>query len=182
MDIFGDLDHRLSVVKRWGILHTVQEQSVAEHQFNVARIALRIAISWFDMQDKNELYLILRWALEHDDLEALTGDLPSMVKPYFDEAAAAKDHIDLTGGELPVPQEVRNIVKLADKMEGMYFLAMEMALGNQYCEKHYYEEFSIINRYARHTFTTPIAMMVDDWLNDLRENPPRSIRWSKRGR
>lgn len=182
MEIFGELDHRLSVVKRWPILHTIQTQSVAEHAFNVSRIALRIAISWFDVADHNDLYLIMRWALEHDDFEALTSDLPSMIKPYFDEAAAQKDHADLTGGELPIPQQIRDIVKLADKMEGYYFLAMEIALGNQFVRGQYAEEIGIIARYARKTFGPKISMKVDDWLFRIREEPLISIRYSRRGR
>lgn len=184
VEIFSELDHRLSVVKRWGILHTIQTQSVAEHVQNVSRIALRIAISWFNLQDHTDLYLIVRWGLEHDDMEALTGDLPTMVKPYFDEAAAAKDHVDLTGGEMVVPQAIRNIVKLADLMEGFYFIAIEIAMGNEYARNHYSQYFSEISNYAIKTFdpTLKIDMRVADWMNEMHVKGLRSTRYSRRGR
>lgn len=182
MEIFTELDHRLSVVKRWPILHTIQTQSVAEHAFNVSRIAERIAFDWFKIGDGDVLYNILWWALHHDDLEALTSDLPSMVKPYFDEDKLAHEHSSILVPALPPSDQVRDIVKLADKMEGYHFLAMEVALGNQFVRAHYAEEIGIISRHTRKTFGADIGMKMDDWLYRIREEPLASTRHSMRGR
>lgn len=144
--IFGELDHRLSVVKRWGILLTIQTQSVAEHCFNTERIARRIAIDWFMIRDSDTLNVISQWALHHDDEEALSGDLPSMVKPYFDTFGFRLGY----GLEAAKPHEtVVQIVKLADKMEGFHFLCMERALGNTYSSEHFTMEWGIIDNYAK---------------------------------
>lgn len=179
MKIFNELDHRLSVVRRWGILHTLQDQTVAEHVHNVVRITIKIGAGWFKL-DHEELLTAIMWAHHHDDEEALSGDLPSMVKPYFDVEAFRADHADLLLVPMAVPEHIENIVKLADKMEGMYFLAMEIALGNQFAFSHFDEEFGIITEFSR-KFDRKVQLTVGDWLAELRY-PLKSTRHSRRGR
>ena len=120
--IFNELDHRLSTVRRWGVLVTVQDQSLAEHLVNVERIATRIAQYWFHIEDTEKLYRISQLALHHDNLEVLSGDLPAMVKPYFAEKEFAEDHKDLVPWSYDPDPDIRMIVKLADKLEGYHFL------------------------------------------------------------
>lgn len=177
--IFTELDHRLSVVPRWGILHTIQNQSVAEHVHNVVRITERIGVGWFGL-DHQELLTAIMWAHHHDDEESLTGDLPTMVKPFFDEGAFIDAHRDLLTYTVLPPEKITDIVKLADKMEGLYFLAMEMQLGNKFAVNHYEEEFDIISKFASR-FNAEQEMLVFDWLMSMRD-PLRSTRYSRRGR
>lgn len=174
--IFNELDHRMSVIKRWGILHTIQRQSLAEHCFNVARIATAIWVPWLegrsDLIDK-----VYEWALHHDDEEVLTLDLPSMVKPYFDDGKFREDHKDLLRVHRPYNTDVKNCVKLADKMEGYYFLAMENALGNRYSEEHFKLEKPIILKLVRDTFDEKVLGKVENWLT-VSANP-RSTRFNR---
>lgn len=147
-NIFNELDHRLSVVPRWSLLMTIRKQAVAEHVFNTERMAVNIAITWFDITDKARLFDIMYWAHHHDDLEALMADPPTMVKPYIDEAAMAIDHSDLIpirSGN--VNQVDKNIVKLADLLEGFHFIAMEERLGNRYTAQHSKNYFSEIESF-----------------------------------
>jgi hypothetical protein len=180
MKIFSELDHRMSVVPRWGILHTLQDQSLAEHVHNVVRITSRIGPMWFNLNHE-ELLTALMWAHHHDDEESLTGDLPAMVKPYFDEAAFIDEHRDLLQATVLPPEHIVNIVKLADKMEGYHFLRMEWALGNKFIENHLDAEPSIIHEYINKTYGVvhKLHMLFDDWRSNL---DTKSTRYSRRGR
>jgi len=130
--IFSELDHRMSVVKRWGIVHTLQTQSVAEHVFNVTRIADRIAFSWFAITDAWVLLEINRYAQHHDDLESLMGDVPSMVKDCIDENELRHRYNDLIPMIDPPKSPVTiKVVKIADILEAIIFLNLELSLGNR---------------------------------------------------
>lgn len=74
---------RLADVKRWGIVPTTREQSVAEHSFNVwciARHLHKVATANAPSQVMTELPMVEKWALVHDADEVETGDLPSSLK------------------------------------------------------------------------------------------------------
>lgn len=179
--IFSELDHRLSVVPRWSVLHTIQKQSVAEHCFNVERIATRIAKEWFGIYNWEDLYKISQHALHHDDLEAVMGDPPTMVKPYIDEEAMVEDHIDLIPRS-DVPEYLRRIVKLADLLEGYHFICVERLLGNRFVENHFKAYHEEIKGYVISAFGVPrlfdiqVVPLMKSMANDISE------RHSKRGR
>lgn len=105
---------RLGTTKRWAVVHTDRDQTVAEHSHMVAMVALRLAEV---MEFKPEWQLaIVRFALLHDAEEAWTGDIASPVKRYLDRdklptgAFLGKwvDHITIC------PPEAQNLVKIAD--------------------------------------------------------------------
>lgn len=131
-EIFDELDLRLSTVRRWTILHMIRQQSVAEHSYNVCILAERIAVHWFNIQDPGTLYNIQKWALRHDRSEAFTGDYPTIVKDLLDEAGLEARYADL----LPTSKHqfdigVQQIVKLADRIDAIIFLKMEISMGNK---------------------------------------------------
>src|SRR4029453_14249195 len=130
IEIFSELDLRLSVVPRWTVVPTLQNHTVAEHCFNVERIARRIAEHWFGIRDTDRLDRISQLALHHDDDEAITGDIPSPAKSVLSE-----DWIDSRSRLwYNAPSPLRDIVKLADLMEMYRFLVMEVMMGNRYID------------------------------------------------
>ena len=132
--MLNELDDRLSVVKRWGIMRTIQTQSVAEHAFNVQRICVRIA-PWFKLRDMCELFALSQGALHHDDVEALTGDIPTYAKYYLRENEKIVD-TDAGAWYDGLPDNLKAIIKLADLLEAFNFLAIEVKMGNRYVIKH----------------------------------------------
>jgi 5'-deoxynucleotidase YfbR-like HD superfamily hydrolase len=160
--IFSEMDHRLSVIKRWSIVHTIQQQSVAEHCFNVERIAVRIAKEWLDFNDDLVLFEISQYALHHDDFEAVSGDVPSTVKRYFNGKLAEREHEDIIPIRSDPPSSIKNVVKLADRLEWYWFLTMESALGNKYIEDYRLELYGIIHAFAAEHYATHLSKVLEE--------------------
>jgi 5'-deoxynucleotidase YfbR-like HD superfamily hydrolase len=129
--IIDEFDLRLARVERWAIIHTIQTQSVAEHCYNVALIADRLAVHCLGITDPGTLYNINRWALRHDKLEATTGDVPTIVKDCLDESTLTDRYSDFVTDGGNYEQRVRNIVKIADRLDAILFLALEESMGNK---------------------------------------------------
>jgi len=128
---------RLKAVPRMGwLLRGVRDvESVADHSFGVAFIAMLLADFAQRQGLEPNVEKVLRMALLHDLTEARTGDLPNTVKRYFDNGAlhaaderAADEMLSVLGaiGEeyLLLWQEYEErkslearIVKAADKLD-----------------------------------------------------------------
>jgi len=132
--LMHELDDRLSVVKRWGIVRTIQTQSVAEHCFNVQRICIKLA-PYFGIVDFDSLFELSQAALHHDDDEAVTGDIPGPAKAHIHATEKGVD-VGATAWYDDASDEVKVIVKLADMLEACHFLSMELKLGNFYLRNH----------------------------------------------
>jgi putative nucleotidyltransferase with HDIG domain len=105
---------RLQDVARWNMVRTIRSQSVMEHSAAVAFIAGRLATK-LGLNVKEAVY----WGLLHDIDEATTGDIPSHVKRAVNRAGV--DMNDMTDFD-SVPLVFRDLIKIADKMEGCVFL------------------------------------------------------------
>jgi HD containing hydrolase-like enzyme len=160
MEIFNELDQRLSIVPRWTVLRTIQKQSVAEHCFNVERIATQISIAWMLIIDVEELNSISQLALHHDDEEAITGDIPSPAKERVE--IEVKPHIHY------------RIVKLADLMEAFWFLTMELNMGNTYVANHRFELSDKMYKFAKDNFDDDIISKLTQWVVTINIEKSRS--------
>jgi len=104
---------RTQDVKRWTIVRTSKQQSLAEHTFNVVMIARSIA-SQMDMSEE-EVRDVVYCALGHDLDEILDGDIPSPVKEKNPGLFPRKT------GEWP--DLIQQVVKAADLIEAHWFIA-----------------------------------------------------------
>ena len=124
---------RLCHVRRWHIVQTHREQTVAEHSYAVAVLdgSLAAAMRWRGLLHHTEQLRLLQWALSHDMMEVKTGDTPTPFKRALESVAGpgivekAEDAIDRdTAGAYRMVKgsEIEMIVKLADSIEAIQFL------------------------------------------------------------
>lgn len=124
---------RAGHVKRWQIVQTSREQTLAEHTFHVCVLAGELALhaKWPGLNDAREQLRLLRWAMCHDLIEVKTGDLASPFKECLRQAGGEKivedaeriadqqyyeHHVSVRG------TPIETIVKIADLIEAAYFL------------------------------------------------------------
>lgn len=102
-----------SNIKRFAIVKTIHEQSVAEHSFNVCMIA-RAICKYAGIEDDSR---VIKYALDHDLDEVFTGDLPTPAKKRLRIVGdyKGKSYVQLDNRE-------RCIVKLADQIDGIHFI------------------------------------------------------------
>lgn len=134
---------RTGHVKRWQIVRTAREQTIAEHMYRVWLITDRICGK---LKAPDALTIrAVTWALVHDIPEVITGDIATPMKAAMREAVPDNDPIKRI--ELSLSDDYRRIwsesklwvspdwptayelVKLADLLEARMFLGCEM-LGN----------------------------------------------------
>lgn len=125
---------RTSHIKRWTIINTIKEQNLAEHQYNVTVIAMRLFIN--DVGEEPSAKFIAA-AMFHDAAEIRYGDIPTPGKAHIRKAIGdrkAADDADLfktmdatimpsipfVGGELPSQESV--YIKLADLIEAAWWI------------------------------------------------------------
>lgn len=143
---------RLRWIKRWGLMRNAYDENVMEHSWEVATIAHTLALI------KNRVYggnvdanAVASTALYHDVTEVLTGDLPTPIKYHSPtirnaykqiEQQAADELIRLLPDELKsdfqavlydqaLDVEVRELIKMADKIAAYLKCQTEVHAGNQ---------------------------------------------------
>ena len=119
IDFLSELIRLKSLPRTGWLLRGVRDvESIADHSFCVAVIAMIIADRAKSLEMEIDVERVLRMALFHDLAEVRTGDLPSTIKPYFDQAT----------------------LRAADEKAAQEILAPLGDLGQQYLDlRHEYE-------------------------------------------
>ena len=121
-------------VKRWTIVRTIRDQSLAEHTFNVVMISRAIAAN-LGIDDTK----IIKYALDHDLDEILTGDIPTPAKDRLKISTS----YDGKSFEECNSQEA-SIVALADIIEAIAFITDNQVGRHAHVVADY-----LMNRYQR---------------------------------
>lgn len=146
---------RLKYIKRWNLMRNTREENVQEHSHNVAAIAHALCliannIYGKDISEKD----VLAYAVYHEAGEVITGDLPTPIKYFNDDITKSYKNIekyaeDTLADMLPeelrgdleryikgdVPEDVRKIVKAADRLAAYIKCVEEKSSGNREFDK-----------------------------------------------
>ena len=127
---------RAGHIKRWNIINTTRQQTLAEHLFNVAMIS-DVILNKLGNEEYRDI--TLAWALIHDVPEVVCGDTPTPTKKRMEEHGFDMEkiynEIDPTYKETKeTAEEVGfglpwKVVKAADLMEAYHFL-VENGVGS----------------------------------------------------
>lgn len=116
---------RAQYVQRWSTVHLTHRQSLAEHSFNVAMIAMDLSSRIFGEHPAGLLDQIVRYALVHDLDEVITGDIPTPTKQrLLRHDPAIRGILEESFGSASIPADPESltmkIVKLSDLMESAF--------------------------------------------------------------
>ncbi len=146
---FFALIFRQKYIKRWGLMHNLRDESLAEHSSETAILAHALATIGNTYFKKNyNVERAVTLALFHDIPEVYTGDLPTPIKYFSDEMREnykliEENAVNALISHLPTelaPQykellsadgdELYRIVKAADKLSALIKCIEEEKSGN----------------------------------------------------
>lgn len=122
---------RVGHVKRWHNVNTVHQQTVAEHQYMVALIAMHL--SFVMVGEVNHAREVMHEAMFHDTAEVAMGDVPSPAKALYRQLSGKGD-LDifekaerllmpaLPYGDGKSREGAMRFVKLADKIADAHWI------------------------------------------------------------
>lgn len=140
---------RMKYIKRWGIMHTLVDESLSTHSLEVAFIAHALALigNRYYNRDYNAEKIAVK-AMFHDAPEIFTGDQPTPVKYYSEQTKNAYDSVERAAcvkmlAMLPdelfddysqllsVSLDEKALIKSADKLSAYLKCLEESRLGNR---------------------------------------------------
>jgi hypothetical protein len=114
---------RMHSVKRWHMIDTTRQQTLAEHSANVALLAFLIAktapINFFD-----DSSMIALAGLTHDTAEAFTGDIPSHTKRHLTGIEELEHTVSAIEFDTEQTSATYGLVKLCDLADGIRFIRL----------------------------------------------------------
>jgi 5'-deoxynucleotidase len=147
--------NRMKLIKRWSLMHSVKEENIMEHSWQVASISHALALI------KNKIYggnvdvaKTVLLAQYHETGEVITGDLPTPIKYFNPEIRDAYKDLEKNSCErllkmLPTELESEyrayvlpdtdtyeyKLVKIADRLSAYLKCVDELKSGNKEYKK-----------------------------------------------
>jgi 5'-deoxynucleotidase len=164
----------LAFVPRWQIAPRFRTQNVAEHSYFVALYTTEIVNRYKWHWPLNMRLQAVECALYHDAVEARTGDMPGPVKRAVTDPdkldAYEIEQAEIMGFEIPVyDEDVLAVVKVADLIDELFHVAMEISMGNSLIVRQYsvtLERFHAAVRRA--ALPLEMAAVVEEEVHSLR--------------
>lgn len=115
---------RFHAVKRWHMIDTTRQQTLAEHSANVALLAYGIAVNAPGMFFGPALALA-GIALLHDIPEVFTGDIPSHTKQYISGVDELEKQVTPSMFTVDgVTPDEKRLIKMCDLADGIRFIRL----------------------------------------------------------
>ena len=114
---------RFHAVKRWHMIDTTRQQTLAEHSANVAVLAFYIAVTAPGMFFGGASH-VAAYALLHDMAEVFTGDIPSHTKTELRGVQQLEDDTLPSLFRVEHSPNVRILTKMCDLADGIRFIRL----------------------------------------------------------
>jgi 5'-deoxynucleotidase YfbR-like HD superfamily hydrolase len=118
---FMPITRELDYIKRWQIVRTIRQQTVAAHSYYVSLYFIELCkVSGIALTPE-----AIAWVLEHDFEETHTGDIPTPAKENI-----TFNNVKRTNQYFMNKDEYK-IFKMADLLDALFFLIEERLVGNK---------------------------------------------------
>lgn len=118
---------RLSEVPRWCVVPTIRDQKTAEHSFQVAVVVRWLYLTQIaGLKTSDFLNHLMVAAIDHDDTEAVSGDVASPFKRVHGQSVKAWEKT-MSPNHPPL---TALCLKMADLIDAYMFVVEEEAMGN----------------------------------------------------
>lgn len=114
---------RLHSVKRWHMIDTTRQQTLAEHSANVAMLAM-LVVATAPMFMFGSPAEIAAAALVHDLPECFTGDIPTLTKRSLTGLEELEDRVIPPVFRLGVDANSAALIKICDLADGIRFIRL----------------------------------------------------------
>lgn len=114
---------RIHAVKRWHMIDTTRQQTLAEHSANVALLAMTIALE-APMHLFGDPFAVATAALVHDIPEAFTGDVPTHTKQCLSGLEELEKEVTHPNFDITTTANQRMLIKICDLADGIRFIRL----------------------------------------------------------
>lgn len=114
---------RMQAVKRWHMIDTVRQQTLAEHSANVGLLAYYITLTSPHGSFESAADAMV-YGMMHDIPESFTGDIPGHTKKFLTGLDSVEDTVTPSALKIAVPTNTKILVKLCDLADGIRFIRL----------------------------------------------------------